>query len=64
MGQEALVNGKDAFGSNRLAQAVEDALVQVSVLVIHAGHDGICGTMLVVGSSSNAARYNTYQEDA
>jgi hypothetical protein len=38
MGQEPLVDGKETFGADCLAQAVEDALVQVSVLVVESGH--------------------------
>ena len=34
MRQETLVDGKDTLGADRLAQAVEDAGIQVSVLVV------------------------------
>lgn len=39
---EALVYGKDSFGSDRLPEAVEDAAVEVAVLVVQTRHDGIC----------------------
>lgn len=38
---EALVNGKDSFGADRLSEAVEDAAVEVAVLVVQTRHDGI-----------------------
>ena len=41
MRQEALVNGKEALGPDGLGQAVEDALVKVSVLIIEPRHDGV-----------------------
>lgn len=39
--EEALVDCQDALGTNSLEQAIKDALVQVTTLVIHASHDGI-----------------------
>lgn len=41
--EEALVDGEEAFRPDRLEQAVEDALVEVSVLVVEAGHDRVWG---------------------
>ncbi len=41
MREEALVNGEESLSADGLAQAVEDTLIQVTVLVIQAGHDGI-----------------------
>lgn len=41
MRQEALVYGEEALRLYRLAQAVEDALVEVSVLVVQPGHDRV-----------------------
>lgn len=34
MWQEALVDGEEALGADGLAEAVKDALVEVSVLVV------------------------------
>ena len=34
MGQEALVDGEEALGADGFAEAVEDALVEASVLVV------------------------------
>ena len=42
MGDDALVDGKETLGADGLGQAVEDALVQVAVLVVEAGHDRVC----------------------
>jgi hypothetical protein len=39
--EEALVDCQDTFSADSLEQAIEDTLVQVASLVIHAGHDGI-----------------------
>lgn len=41
MRQEALVDGEESFRLDRLAQTIKHALVQVTVLVIQSGHDGI-----------------------
>ena len=41
MWQEAFVNGKKALGLDGLGEAVQDALVQVAVLVVQPGHDGV-----------------------
>lgn len=41
MGQEAFVDGEEAFGADGLGQTIEDSLVKVSILVVHARHDGI-----------------------
>ncbi len=41
MRQEALVDGEQALGAHRLGQAVDDAAVQVAVLVVEPGHDGV-----------------------
>lgn len=42
VGDEALVDGEDALGADRLAGAVEDAAVEVAVLVVEARHDCVC----------------------
>lgn len=39
MGDEALVDGEDALRSDRLSETVEDAAVEVAVLVVQTGHD-------------------------
>lgn len=41
MRNEALVNGEDALGVDRLSETVEDAVVQVTMLIVQARHDGI-----------------------
>lgn len=41
MRDEALVDGEDSFGSDRLSEAVEDAAVEVTVLVVQTRHDGV-----------------------
>jgi len=41
VGKEALVDGQESFGADRLEQAVKYALVQVASLVIHASHNSI-----------------------
>lgn len=41
MGEETLVDGQQALCAHGLGQAVEDAAVQVAVLVVEAGHDGV-----------------------
>lgn len=42
MGEEALVDGKEALGLDRLGEAVKDALVQIAVLVVQPRHDSVC----------------------
>ena len=42
MWQEALVNGEETLGTDGLAQAVKDALVKISILVVETRHDSIC----------------------
>lgn len=42
VGEESLVDGEEALGANRLLEAVEDAVVEVPVLVVEAGHEGVC----------------------
>lgn len=42
MRQEALVYGEKALCLYRLAQTVEDALVEVAMLVVQPGHDRVC----------------------
>lgn len=39
--EEALVDSQDALGADSLEQTVEDTLVQVTSLIVHASHDGI-----------------------
>lgn len=39
--QEPLVDGEKALCADRLSQAVENALVEIAVLVVEARHDGI-----------------------
>lgn len=41
MGEEALVNGKEALGTNGLEETVEDTSVQVAGLIVHTGHDSV-----------------------
>lgn len=41
VGEIALVDGKETLRADGLVQAIEDALVQVASLVIHARHDGV-----------------------
>lgn len=41
MGQKALVDGEEALGTDRFAQAVENTLIEVAVLVVKTGHDCI-----------------------
>jgi len=43
MRHEALVDSEEALCAHGLGEAVEDALVEVSVLVVHARHDGVRG---------------------
>lgn len=42
MGEEALVDGEEALGLDRLGETVEDTLVQVAVLVVQPRHDSVC----------------------
>lgn len=39
--KEALVNGENTFGLDRLRQTVEHALVEVARLVVHSRHNCI-----------------------
>lgn len=72
MRQEAFVYRQQALGPYRLAQAVEDALVQVAILVVEAGHDGVfvrkeMSQRLALDTRGMAAERtgdDTYQEDA
>lgn len=41
MSEVTLVNSKDSLRSNRLRQTVKHALVQVTGLVVHSGHNCI-----------------------
>lgn len=41
MGKEALVNGKHALRSDGLEQAVKNAPVQITSLVVQAGHNRV-----------------------
>jgi len=41
MRQEALVDGEEALRPDRLCEAVQGAGVEIAVLVVHAGHDGV-----------------------
>lgn len=38
MGQEALVNGEETFSPDGFEEAIKDALIEVTVLVVHSGH--------------------------
>lgn len=40
--QVALIDGEETLGAHSLRETVVNALVEVSVLVVHSGHDGIC----------------------
>ena len=42
MREVTLVDSQEAFGRDGLVEAVEDALVEVSGLVVHSGHDRVC----------------------
>jgi hypothetical protein len=46
MREESLVDGEDALGSNRLAEAVDDTLVEVTILVVQTRHDGVWALLL------------------
>ena len=41
MWQESLVDSQETLGLHCLRETIKDALVKVTVLVVHAGHDGI-----------------------
>lgn len=41
VGGEAFVNAEDALCRDSLPQAIENAIVEISMLVIESGHDGI-----------------------
>ena len=41
VGEESLVDGEEALGAHRLLEAVENAAVEVPVLVVEAGHEGV-----------------------
>lgn len=60
MGQEALVKGEEAFGADRLGETVKGSLVEISVLVVHARHDGVWNKPQVsrqnVGDGRNRAK--------
>lgn len=42
MRHEALVDSEEALGADGLGEAVEDTLIEIAVLVVHAGHDRVC----------------------
>lgn len=42
MRNEAFVDGKDALGSDGLSKTVGDAAIEITVLVVQTGHDGVC----------------------
>lgn len=44
MRQETLVDGEGSLCADRLGETVEDATVQIAVLVVETRHDGVCGT--------------------
>ena len=64
MGEEALVESEEAFGVNRLVQAVEDALVQVTLLVVQTRHDSVYGKVSVNQSSERKPRLTRGMHDA
>ena len=39
--QVSLIDGKETLGAYSLRETVVDALVEVSVLVVHSGHDSV-----------------------
>lgn len=43
MRQVTLIDSEDTLGAHSLRETVVDALVEVSVLVVHSGHDSIYG---------------------
>lgn len=43
MGEKPLVDGQETFGADGFGQTVEDAVVEVAVLVVETGHDGVGG---------------------
>jgi hypothetical protein len=47
MGEVALINRKDTFRANCLRKTIESALVEITGLVVHAGHNRVCGTKSV-----------------
>lgn len=46
VGEETLVNGQDTLLADSLQEAVQDTAVEVTGLVVHAGHDCVYGIML------------------
>lgn len=40
--QVTLIDGKETLSADSLRETVVDALIEVSVLVVHSGHDSIC----------------------
>lgn len=41
MSEEALVDSQNTLGADSLEQAIEDTLVKVTSLIVHASHNGI-----------------------
>lgn len=64
VGKEALVDGKNTFRADGLEQAVKDTLVQVTGLIVHAGHDSVCRMALTEKQHLCGSYHKTYQEDA
>lgn len=46
MREVPLVDSEETLGSDGLIQAVKHTFVQVASLVVHPGHDGVCGFLL------------------
>lgn len=63
MRQETLVQGKETLGVNCLGETVDNALVQVSVLVVETGHDRVCKSRALV-TVEKCLTGRTNQEDA
>lgn len=40
--KEALVDGKNTFCADGLEQAIKDALIQITSLIVHTSHDSVC----------------------
>lgn len=67
MGKESFVDGEETLGADRLHEAVDDSLVEVAVLVVEAGHDGVCamnGVSHVIRGCIRRERWEGKREEA